>query len=400
MARALSDLRLIPRGLESVFTLSMLLALYAVCEAIVPETGIMAAPIAGIAVGNLSTHPSQELKEFKEQLTVMLVGLLFILLAADVRLAEVGSLGARGVATALVLMLVIRPAAVWASTRGTGITLRERAFLSWLGPRGIVAAAVASLFAEELVAEGVAEGTELRALVFLVIGLTVLVQGLGGGLVARLLGVRRRSDTGYLIAGANPVARALGSALQAAGEEVVLIDTDRSEVEACRVAGLEAIVGNALDDEMLDAADLGGRAGIVALIPNEAVGLMVAEKARREFRVDGADVAVRRGRTDVTQDRLRRIGGHMLFGVESDLSHWAEEITAGRATIHRFRYTGGDAEAGGDAARPEQHARDSLHLVVERRGRAAPVNDTTRLRPGDIVAMLSLGSSAPPGFEQ
>jgi hypothetical protein len=298
-------------------------------------------------------------------------------------------------------MVVVRPATIWVSTRGTGISLRERAFLAWLGPRGIVAAAVASLFAEQLIAEGVVQGLELRALVFRVIGATVLVQGLGGGVVARLLGVRRRSDTGYLIAGANPVARALGSALRSAGEEVVLIDTDRSEVAASRASGLEAILGNALDDEMLHAADLEGRHGIVGLIPNEAVGLMVAEKARREFRVGRADVAVRPGRLDVTQDRLRRIGGHILFGAEADFSHWAGEITAGRATIRKFRYGGeSDGAAREDGTPAQPGGRDFLYLVVERRGRAAPVNDKSRLRRGDIVTVLSGGSSqGPRGFE-
>jgi NhaP-type Na+/H+ or K+/H+ antiporter len=396
MAQALASHRLIPRGLESVFTLALLLVMYAGCEAVLPESGIMAAPIAGMVVGNTPAHPSQELKEFKEQLTVLLVGLLFVLLAADVRLGEVTSLGWRGVATVGLLMLVVRPLAVGVSTAGSAIEPRGRAFLAWLGPRGIVAAAVASLFADQLVSEGIPEGIELRALVFLVIAATVVIQGLGGGLVARLLGVRRRSDTGYVIAGANPVARALGSALRSAGEEVVLLDTDRAEIAAGQASGLESILGNALDDEVLQSADVEGRHGIIALIPNEAVSLMVAEKARRELRVGRADVAVRPGRLHVTQNRLHRLGGRILFGGEADLSYWGEAIGAGRALVRRFRYTGdGERAVMGDGASAAQGSRDFLYLTVERRGRAAPVNDLSRLRRGDIVTALAVGGAGP-----
>jgi NhaP-type Na+/H+ or K+/H+ antiporter len=191
MAKLLASERLIPEGLESVFTLALLLALYAGCEAILSESGIMAAPIAGIVVGNMPSRPSRELKDFKEQLTVLLVGLLFVLLPADVRLAEVTGLGWRGVLTAVLLMVAVRPLDVAVSTAGSDLTIRERLFIAWLGPRGIVAAAVASLFATELTQQGIEEGLELRALVFLTIALTVMLQGMGGARVAAALRVRR-----------------------------------------------------------------------------------------------------------------------------------------------------------------------------------------------------------------
>jgi hypothetical protein len=199
------------------------------------------------------------------------------------------------------------------------------------------------------------------------------------------------------------VARALGRALRSAGEEVVLVDTDRAEIAAGQAIGLDAILGNALDDAVLEAADLEGRQGIIALIPNEAVGLMVAERARREFRVGRADVAVRPGRLSVTESHLRRIGGRILFGAEADLAFWAGEITVGRATSRRFRYIGdGDRPAEEDGTPPESSRPDFLYLVLERRGRAGPVNDMSRLRRGDIVTALVVGApgSTPNDFEE
>jgi NhaP-type Na+/H+ or K+/H+ antiporter len=138
----------IPEGLESVFTLAVVLLLYQGSNAIMPETGIVTAVAAGLMVGNARAHVVAELREFKEQLSVMLVGLLFVLLAADVRMAEVVGLGWAGVGLVAALMFVVRPLNVLAGTWGTDLTGREKAFLCWLAPRGIVAAAVSSLFAE------------------------------------------------------------------------------------------------------------------------------------------------------------------------------------------------------------------------------------------------------------
>ena len=168
--------KVVPEGLENVFTLSAVLALYQICNFMIAESGIMAVTTAGLVVGNMRTRVHRDLAEFKEQLTVMLIGMLFVLLAADVRLESLRALGEPGLLTVAALMFVVRPVNVALSTWKSGLTLREKAFLAWLAPRGIVAAAVASLFAETLAAEGIAGGDEIRALVFLVIAATVLVQ--------------------------------------------------------------------------------------------------------------------------------------------------------------------------------------------------------------------------------
>jgi Trk K+ transport system NAD-binding subunit len=349
-------------------------------------------------VGNAPARPSRALKEFKEQLTVLLIALLFVLLAADVRIAEVTALGWPGLLTVLALMAVVRPLSVAASTAGSSLSLRDRAFIAWLGPRGIVAAAVASFFADELLREGVEEAFELRALVFLVIAVTVVVEGLGGGLMARLLGVRR-AHTGFLIAGANGLGRALASALEARDREVVLIDTDPGEVAAAEAAGLTAVVGNALDDEALEAADVEGKEGIVSVIPNEGVGILIAERARREYRVPGAYVAVRTGRLGITERRLSDIGAQPLFGREIDLGGSVALLAADRCALRSYRYDGStDRLDWGDAGWDEA----VIPLVVERRGVVAPIGRDLRLSRGDALTLLvPVGwDRAPAGFEE
>src|SRR5690606_10759304 len=138
----------------------------------------------------------RELLDFKEQLTGLMIGLLFVLLAADVRLAEVRTLGWSAGGTVAALMLVVRPVQAYLCTWNTRMTPRERLFIATLAPRGIVAAAVASLFAQQLLARDLPVGEQLRAMVFVVIAVTVTVHGLTGGFIARALDLRRPSGNG------------------------------------------------------------------------------------------------------------------------------------------------------------------------------------------------------------
>ena len=187
--------KVIPEGLENLFVIGTVLVTFEVCEMVVSESGILAVTVAGVVVGNMETRVSQELGEFSEHLTVGLIGLLFVLLAADVRIGDVAGLGWPGVASVAVLAFIVRPLGVILSTTGSELDRREKAFLSWVAPRGVVAAAVASLAAVILEESGIPGGAEIRALVFLTIAFTVVVQGGTGALVARMLGVRARGVT-------------------------------------------------------------------------------------------------------------------------------------------------------------------------------------------------------------
>ena len=225
--------RSIPEGTEKVFALAIILALFQGTNTLVAESGIVAVTVAGLVIGNCSTYVLRDLVEFKEELTVLLIGMLFVLLAADVRISQVTDLGLPGLLVVLTLMVLVRPAAVFAGTWRSALAWRERLFIAWIGPRGIVAAAVASFFAASFADKGLPGGLEMRALVFLVIAVTVVSAGLSGGFVANLLGVRRPSQMGWAILGANALARGLGKLLREDGQEVVYIDTN---TDHCRAA--------------------------------------------------------------------------------------------------------------------------------------------------------------------
>lgn len=375
----------IPEGMESVFTLSFVLVLYQGSNAIVPETGIVTAVAAGLVVGNARAPVVAELREFKEQLTVMLIGLLFVLLAADVRMAEVARLGWGGVGVVAALMFVVRPLNVVVGTWGTDLTGREKVFLGWLAPRGIVAAAVSSLFAQTLEEEGIAGGSELRAMVFLVITATVLVQGLSGGLVANLLGLRRPSNRGYAILGANLLGRSLARSLSETGEEVVLID---SNPQACREAeaeGFRALHGSGLDHAVQERAGLDTRAGCLGVTTNEEVNLLFARQAKKDFKVPRTWAALRRGHLGINEEAVHRFGGHVLFGEPQEVDLWVLRLERGEATAESWLY---DGEKSSSKLVAQDFDLRLLPLTVRRGPSVLPVDEELEIQKGDVLSLV------------
>lgn len=379
---------LVPEGLENVLTLAFVLLLFEVSEGLMVETGILTAAIAGLVVGNMGTRVDRELKEFKEQLTVLMLALIFVLLAATVRFEDVVGLGWRGVATVAVITFLIRPLAVAVSTMGVDLEFRERAFLAWLAPRGVVAAAVAALFAQALADVGVPGAAEFQALVFVVIAVTVVVHGGLAGVVASGLGVLRGERRGYVIVGANPIGRTLAHALEQAGSEVVLIDTNAPECERARREGLDVVEGSAMEVTNLVDADLRGRRGLVAVTPNPTLNGEAVQLAKSEFGVEESAVALSRLYGGQQEARVHEIGAGMLFGEPIDVESWNHELREGTVDVSRWRFDGTTsgtvAGPGGEAWR-DRRGTELLPLVVIREGRVAPVTDRMEFRAEDEV---------------
>jgi NhaP-type Na+/H+ or K+/H+ antiporter len=378
----------VPLGFENIFTLAGVLALFEVSDALLPESGIMAVAVAGLVVGNMHTRVARELVEFKEQLTILLVGLLFVLLAAAVPLEQVTALGWRGIGTVLALIVLVRPLGIWACTYGSDLRLNERAFLAWLAPRGIVAFAVSSLFANRLAAHGMsAEGDQLRALVFLVIAATVILQGGTAGLVARLLRVRRLANQGHLIVGANPLGRALAAALREAGgpdEPIVLMDTNSNEAQAAEAAGFRVVYGSAAEERTLRLADAEVRRSFSAVTPNEAVNLLLANKSLELYGLKRTLVALDSRGTGVLGEHVHEADARILFAQDIALERWRHDFRHGTASTSRWRFAGaGRAPLAG--ARDESGEVPILALVHLRGGRPNPVDDREAVRRGDEV---------------
>jgi len=202
LAEALRRIPAQPAGaLRLQLTLGTLFLMFSGCELLLPESGLPAAVAAGVVVGRRPDTDAAELDELIRQLAQLAITMLFPLLAADVSWAELSPLGWGGVACVLCLMLLVRPVAIGLATWGLVFTLPQRALISWLAPRGIVTAAVASLFAIRLEQAGVVGAGRLQGLVFLTILLTVGLQGLSAGPLARWLGLSEAAgDAGAVVA--------------------------------------------------------------------------------------------------------------------------------------------------------------------------------------------------------
>ncbi|WP_420447707.1 cation:proton antiporter [Candidatus Palauibacter sp.] len=381
--------RAIPSDLRNIFTLASVLALYQASHAILPESGIMTVAIAGLVVGNMGPRHARELVEFKEQLTFLLVGLLFVLLSAAVDLGDVVALGAGGIVTVIVLVAIVRPLCVLFCTWGAGLRRNEQAFLAWLAPRGIVAFAVSSLFASELAHSGMeAEGNELRAMVFLVIAVTVIVLGGTGGLMARLLRVRKPSNYGFAIVGANPIGRALARTLRAArsgNAPIVLIDTNPTEAGAAEGDGFRVVLGNANESRALIKAGVDARRAVVALTPNEGVNLLIAKRIEESSPGVSRIVAIDPLSPGVGPEQVDESGAAVLFGFGVDFERWAHNFRRDRVEIEPLIFEGvaglrvTQIEALADRRSP------ALALVHRRGRREQPVSSGTTLKPGDVV---------------
>lgn len=269
--------------LKNLVVLAGLLGLFGIAQTIRSEAGLMATVVSGIVLRGSSLPEERLLRRFKGQLTMLAVSVLFILLAADLSIASIFALGWGSVWTVLMLMFVIRPLNIWVCTWTSDMNWRQKLFLGWIGPRGIVSASVASLFSILLTQRGISGGDAIKALVFLTIIMTVLCQGLTAGWLANWLQITSTKATGAVIVGISPLSRLMARLFEEQGESVVLIDTN---TEACRQAeaeGLRVFVSSALDTAVLEEAGLASMGTFLAMTNNGEVNFVLAQRAVEEF---------------------------------------------------------------------------------------------------------------------
>jgi NhaP-type Na+/H+ or K+/H+ antiporter len=379
--------RLVPEGLENLVALGGVLVLAALCDRVLSQTGILAVTVAGVVVGNSGVRVDRELREFQGLLTHALIGILFVLLVADVRLADATGLGLPGLAVVAVLVLLVRPANVALCTIGSELAVNERAFLAWIAPRGIVAAGIASLFGEALEAAGIPGAREVRALVFLTIAATVLLQGGSAAFVARLLGVRVPGRDAVAVLGADDLAIVFADVLRRGGRRVLLLDANPDHCRAAEEHGFPVVFGNALEPRTLARARLEQAAVAVGLTPNDEVNSIFAREARDAFRVPRTYVAVSRIGTAVTPAVLERQSSRSLFDRPKDVERWSVRLRHDAARLERYRHRGEGADSA-PAAAPGGASDPWLVLAVERSGTVEPMYDGFVPRAGDVGFVL------------
>jgi hypothetical protein len=273
----------LPDALQASVTLVLVLGAFSASNLLQPESGLLTITVMGIALANQKRVHLEHIVEFKENLRVLLLSSVFVLLSARLRMEDVRLVGAEILLFVLVLILIARPLCVMMSTARSVLSIKERLFLMCMAPRGIVAAAIASVFALTLEEQGEPQARLLLPITFATIVGTVLFYGLTAGPIASALKLAERNPQGMLIAGAGPFARRLAEAMQAIGVRVVLVDTNRDSVTAARMAGLQAFHGSILGSELIDAVDLSGIGRFFALTTNDGVNGLAAQRLRPLF---------------------------------------------------------------------------------------------------------------------
>ena len=374
---------LIPNGLENVFILSWVIALFQISNTISPESGIAAVTIAGMTIGNSKTYIQQDLLEFKEQLTVLMIGMLFILLSADVRIEQIYNLGYPGLLAVVLLIMVVRPISVFIGTKHSGLNLNQKLLLSWIAPRGIVAAAVASLFVYELEQHGF-DGTQLRALVFLLIIITVLSAGLTGGFIAKNLNLKRKSQSGWIILGAHEVSRLLSRLLKQAGDDIICIDEDPNLCLEAEHEGIKVFFGNALDDRTLQRAEPDTRKGIIALSGNEEVNYIFSQRAKHLSKEMSVLIGIKDSFEGITPGMIKDAGGKIPFGHSADMDYWCSLIKQGKTTYSSYIYT---LDKKFDLS-DETMKGFLLPVVIMQKKSLEPVHSSMKIKKGNLVTFL------------
>lgn len=261
----------VPDYLHAPLTLALVLSVFALSNVFFEESGLLAVTVMGIAMANQRYAKVEHILEFKENLRVLLISSLFVLLAARLDPSLMRLVGSASLLVVLALVLVARPICVFASTVFSSLTWRERLFLAGVMPRGIVAAAVSTVFALKLDQGGIPGGEDLAGFAILTVIATVFIYGLGVTPLARALKVADENPQGALVVGADAVGRAIGLAFKELGFRALLVDTDANKVFEARQAGFEAVTGSGLNEVLADDLDLTGIGKLIAVTPSDEV---------------------------------------------------------------------------------------------------------------------------------
>lgn len=302
--------RLPPRDMLNVFAMGMAVLVFGLADAIKYESGLLAVTVAGFVVGAMGPREIKRIREFKAEMVDLLVGMLFILLAARLDLDAFIAFGVPGIVIVGIVMLLVRPLNVFACAWRQDIALREKLFLAWVAPRGIVAASMASLFAVKLADQRPEASGLMETFTYSVIAGTVILQGFTAGPLARLLKVRQPQPRGWLIVGSHDLARGVARYLRDhAGVEVLLLDTNPRGVARAEADGLDAICADARDPALESDPRLASVGRLLALTDNSELNVLLCQHWRESL---GRGNLYRWGAWDAV-DRTRKDAGRLVW---------------------------------------------------------------------------------------
>ena len=392
----------LPEYLHNVATLALVFGTFALSNEISEESGLLTVTVMGIWLANMKNVPVENILDFKEDLSILLISGLFILLAARLNFDAFQQLGIGAVLLFLFIQFIARPVKVFLSTMGSDLTWQEKTMISWIGPRGIVAAAVTALFALRLQDIGVENAELLVPLAFAIIIGTVIVQGATSKFIAKQLGVAEPDDSGFLIIGANSVARVIAKALNENGFRTRLTDGSWTNVKEARMSGLETYYGNAVSEHADRHLDLIGLGQVLALTPQSELNALAGLRYKAEFGSNhvyflSTDKEKDKERKEIKSRKAVSHESHVLFGNEITYAKLASLISRG-AKVKQTKLT----ESFTFEEYLKQHARRVTPLFAfnsRKRLRFFTADETLRPETGWTIVSLVQDDTTPPQSE-
>lgn len=311
----------LPEYLINVIVLASVLTVFTLSNIVSEESGLLAVTAMGILLANMRGVPLVDVLHFKETLTILFISVLFIVLAARIEPSMFHAVGFGALLVWLTIQFIAQPLKVWLCAVGAGLNWREKLMIAWIGPRGIVAAAISGLFALKLDQQGVPGAEVLVPLTFTVIVGTVVLASLTARPLARALGVSQPEDKGLLMVGINRFSRALAQALKKQGYRVILADSSYGDIRAARMEGLETFYGNPVSEAADRRLDLVGIGKLLAVSALPEINNLSAIRYRHEF--GAGNIFVLKTAQETTGTAQQRLShtfvGRSLFGAEISL---------------------------------------------------------------------------------
>lgn len=321
---------LVPDYLQSSVTLAVLVGAFTVSNLYAEESGLLAVTLMGIMMANQNWVSIRHIQDFKENLQALLIAFLFITLAARLSLQDLSYVDWRAFVFLAFAIVLVRPVAVYLSSLRSTLSNNERILLAGIAPRGIVAAAVSSVFALRLQEVGYADAVRLVPLTFFAIIGTVAVYGLGASPLARRLQLSMANPQGLLVVGAHQWARKLAAFLAEQGYPVQMVDTNSINVSRARLDGLRASVANVLSEHGLESVDFHGIGKMLALTSNDEVNSLAVLHLIGLFgREHVYQLPFQEKNREVRDAVPKHLRGRALFGEEATFGRISEMINNG-----------------------------------------------------------------------
>ncbi|HHF2936342.1 TPA: cation:proton antiporter [Vibrio diabolicus] len=380
----------LPEYLQPFAVLMIVLGVFSISNHIESEAGLLTVTVMGMWLANAKGINIQQILHFKEHLTILLITGLFIFLAARISLDDFAALGSGALLLFVFMQLVSRPLSIFLSTIRSNLRLKDKLFLSWVAPRGIVAASISSLFAIKLTEYGIDEAILLVPMTFMVIIGTVVLQSATARPVALMLGVAEPAPRGFLLIGANRVAREIGQALARYDRRILMTDSNWEYISQVRMLGLDYYYGNPISSHADDNLNLIGVGQVVALTPDQHFNIMACMQFVDEFGEDKVHCLQKvktNGNGSEKHSVAQEYHGKLLMGGNVSYTQLASLLSRGAEIKHtklsdNFTYQDYLAHHKGNSVVPLFH--------VEEKGKIQFCDDPEQFAPTTTSTVVSL----------